>query len=97
MVYLFEQVCAEITSLTNAIVMEPLQLSVADTLLISGLGRFEGQSTFRAPLQFIIGGVASLTVMVKEQDAVFPFASDATKVLVVVPTGKKSPCFNPAV
>ena len=41
--------------------------------------------------RLIVGGDASCTVTVKVSVAVFPSASDAVQVTVVVPTGNKEP------
>jgi hypothetical protein len=48
-------------------------------------------------LHNILGGVTSLTVTLKEQEAVWPFAAVTKKVLVVVPTGKVELGAKPAV
>ena len=45
----------------------------------------------------IDGGCASFTVTVKLHEALFPAASVAVNVLVVVPNGKLEPDGNPAV
>ena len=45
----------------------------------------------------IVGGWASTTVTVKEQEAVSPAASVTWWVTVVVPTGKADPLASPAV
>ena len=47
--------------------------------------------------QVMVGGVASVTTTLKEQDAVCPLAAVTVKVLVVVPTGKFAPEARPAV
>ena len=47
--------------------------------------------------QEIVGLSVSFTVTVNEQEALFPLASVTSKVLVVVPTGKKEPLGSPAV
>jgi hypothetical protein len=47
--------------------------------------------------QLITGFSASLTVIVNEQEVLFPLASVTSNVFVVVPTGKVEPLARPAV
>ena len=63
-VYLFAQVCAEMTSLTNETVTVPPQLSEAVTRLISGAETAELQLTVTVLGQVILGGVISFTVII---------------------------------
>ena len=62
--YLFAQVCAEMTSLTNETVTVPLQLSEAVARLISGVGTAELQLTVTVLGQVMLGGVMSFTVII---------------------------------
>ena len=44
-----------------------------------------------------VGGVMSSTVILNEQEPIFPDESDISKVFVVVPAGNSLPLVNPSV
>ena len=63
-VYLLVQIWLLVTSLTNALVIVPVQLSVAVIWFMSGVGTFDAQVKFRFAGQDIVGAILSLTVMI---------------------------------
>ena len=76
-VNLLAHVWPEMTSLTNATVKAPLQLSVAETRLGFGSGSAEPQLMVIGPGQVILGGVTSFTVIIWAHVAEFPQRSVA--------------------
>ena len=76
-VYLFAQVCAEMTSPKKVTITVPEQLSEEVTKLLLAAGTSELQLTVIALGQVILGGVISLTVIIWVQVAEFPQISVA--------------------
>ena len=75
--YLFVQVCAEMTSSTKVTIIGPEQLSEVVTKLLLGAGTAELQLTVIEFGQVILGGVLSSTVIIWVQVAEFPQTSVA--------------------
>ena len=75
--YLFAQVCAEMTSLTNETVTVPVQLSDVEIRFILGTGTSELELTVIEFGQVILGGVRSFTVIIWVHVAVLPQRSVA--------------------
>jgi hypothetical protein len=83
----------------GVVVSVKLQLSVLPLLMTEGI-KVAVPLVPRMRVAFlhnILGGVTSLTVTLKEQEAVWPLAAVTKKVLVVVPMGKVEPAARPAV